>query len=412
MGIFKYLSNNTQPVDAKEAESKIRNEFSSLLGANEHIELAFKCRGDGRYKNFFTSHRILIKVGKGIGQKRKQFVSIPYKSIKAFSIQTAGGSILDKDTELKVWYDGGGGYSPFTIDFVKDAVNLFEVQQFFNDKVFSQTQTATSPPLTTTNPITQAANIGNVLDWIGSNAVQIDQHSIQDRFGFGAESPILMPGEEVEIAYQTWRDLIVLTSTRFLLIDVKGFSGKKIEFFSMRWKCVKAFSVETAGRLDWDGTFIVHTNIPELRHIRQDLREGKSDMFQIQMAFANKLLGGNTNDRIQGVDQRKGHVDPGAAFFGGSDNRPLDAAEVERVYRSNPCLLQNDEYVEMAFRGRRDLVIFTTKRIIDVDVKGLSGKKVNNTLLYSHAHLLRKQLVVELVAANLSLIMYFSFLIS
>jgi hypothetical protein len=206
--------------------------------------------------------------------------------------------------------------------------------------------------------------------------------------------------------------LIVLTSTRFLLIDVKGFSGKKIEFFSMRWKCVKAFSVETAGRLDWDGTFIVHTNIPELRHIRQDLREGKSDMFQIQMAFANKLLGGNTNDRIQGVDQRKGHVDPGAAFFGGSDNRPLDAAEVERVYRSNPCLLQNDEYVEMAFRGRRDLVIFTTKRIIDVDVKGLSGKKVNNTLLYSHAHLLRKQLVVELVAANLSLIMYFSFLIS
>jgi len=188
MAIFKYLSNNTQPVDAKEAESKIRNEFSSLLGANEHIELAFKCRGDGRYKNFFTSHRILIKVGKGIGQKRKHFFSIPYKSIKAFSVQTAGGSFLDKDTELTVWYDGG---SPFTIDFVKDAVNLFEVQQYLNNKVFRPTQTASSsspPPLITTNPITQAATVGNVLDWIGSNAIQIDSKSIQGRFGFGAES--------------------------------------------------------------------------------------------------------------------------------------------------------------------------------------------------------------------------------
>jgi len=381
MDILKYFSNNTQPVDAKEAESKIRNEFSSLLGANEHIELAFKCRGDGRYKNFFTSHRILMKVGKGIGQKRKHFLTIPYKSIKAFSVQTAGGSFLDKDTELKVWYDGGSGYSPFTIDFVKDAVNLFEVQQYLNNKVFSPTQTTTSsPPLITTNPITQAATIGNVLNWIGSNAIQIDPKSIQGRFGFGGESPILMSGEEVEIAYQTWRDLIILTPTRFLLVDVKGFSGKKIEFFSLHWKCVMAFSVETAGRFDWDGTFFLHTNIPELRHIRQDLREGKADMFQIQMSFANKLFGGkSTNARIKDVDQKKGHVDPGAAFFGGSNNRPLDAAEVERVYRSNPSLLQNDEYVEMAFRGRRDLVIFTTKRIIDIDIKGLSGKKVKYT---------------------------------
>jgi len=381
MDILKYFSNNTQPVDAKEAESKIRNEFSSLLGANEHIELAFKCRGDGRYKNFFTSHRILMKVGKGIGQKRKHFLSIPYKSIKAFSVQTAGGSFLDKDTEVKVWYDGGSGYSPFTIDFVKDAVNLFEVQQYLNNKVFSPTQTtASSPPLSTTNPITQAATIGNVLNWIGSNAIQIDPKSIQGRFGFGGESPILMTGEEVEIAYQTWRDLIILTPTRFLLVDVKGFSGKKIEFFSLHWKCVKAFSVETAGRFDWDGTFFLHTNIPELRHIRQDLRDGKADMFQIQMSFANKLFGGkSTNARIKDVDQKKGHVDPGAPFFGGSNNRPLDAAEVERVYRSNPSLLQNDEYVEMAFRGRRDLVIFTTKRIIDIDIKGLSGKKVKYT---------------------------------
>lgn len=375
MGISKILSNNNKGVDAKEAESKLRNEYDGLLGADEHIELAFKCQGDGRDKNFFTSHRILTKLGIGFGQKRKRFVSIPYESIKGFSIQTAGK--FDRDTELTVWYEGGG---PMTMDFVKDAVNLFEVQQFFNNKVFGRVQAVAplSLPMSNGTPTNRysATNVESVYSLLG-DAVQIDPKSIQDRFGFTSNTPILMPGEQVEVAYRARRDFIVLTPTRYLSIDVKGLSGKKIEFLSMLWKCVKAFSVETAGRFDIDGEFILHTNMKG--RIKQDLREGKMDLFQVQMTFANKLLGGGgtPSKLIPGVDLRKGHVDPGAALWTGSKNRPLDATEVERVYRSNPCLLQDDEHVEMAFRGRRDLVIFTTKRIINVDVKGLSGKKVN-----------------------------------
>ena len=383
MGFMNILANNRKGMDATTAESKIRSDYPSLLGPNEHVELAFKASADARDKNYFTSHRILTKDAVGFSSKRKKFKSVPYKSIKAFAVQTAGGG-LDSNTELLVWYDGGNGV--ITVSFAKDSVDLFEVQQFFNHKVFSHPQGGLASTTTklqdysiTNGYVQQATNVNSVFSWLGNDAVQVDPQSIQDRFGFGASSPVLMPGEQIEIAYKCWRDVIILTPTRFLLIDVKGISGKRIEFFSIRWKCIKAISVETAGGgFDRDGDFVVHTNILGCRQIRHDLRKGKTDMFQLNMAFANKLLdGAAVSDKVQGVNQYKGHVDTGSSFF--SDNaRPLDAAEVERTYRSSPCILQNDEYVEMAFRGRRDLVIFTTKRIIDVDIKGFSGKKERN----------------------------------
>mmetsp|Transcript_23204 Transcript_23204/g.54870 ORF Transcript_23204/g.54870 Transcript_23204/m.54870 type:complete len:793 (+) Transcript_23204:72-2450(+) len=386
MKLLNILSNNSKGIDNIEAESKIRNEYANLLGPNEHIEHAFKYQGDIRDKNYFTTHRILLKNGKGIGRKRNRFTSIPYQSIKAFSVQTAGGSAVSVNTSLKIWCDD----CVETILFAKDSVDLFEVQQYFNGKVFLQTRKA-GTSITTTDEkleffssdqeyLKQATNTESVFNWIGNDNVQIDPKYLQDRFGSKSQSPILMPDEQVEIAYQARRDIVIITPTRFLLIDVKGISGRKIEFFSMRWQCVKAYSVETAGRFDRDGDFVLHTNLSHYRRVEIDLRQSKTDVYQVQMALSNKLLGGDTpNERIPNVDQHKGHVDPGASLIGGGNMRPLDAIEVERVYRSSPCLLQDDENVEMAFLGRRDLVIFTTKRIIEVDVKGFSGKKVKYT---------------------------------
>ena len=393
-------------MDPKEEESKIRQEYPYLLLDAEHIELAFKSKGEGgRDKSYFTSHRVLIKDGKGIGSKRKNYLSIPYKAIQAFSVETAGATFLDRDTQLKLWYEGGSQLYPQTIDFAKDQVNLFDVQQFFNKKVFQQDAMMAAATAARSNAnssnnnnydqfatnedVVKKATVESIFNWIGNDAIQLDPKSVQERFT--KESPVLFRNEEVELCYQARRDVIIITPLRFFLIDVKGFTGKKMEFFSLRWDCVKAFSVETAGSqlFDRDCDFIIHTNIPSLHRLRQDLRRGKTDIFQVQTSFSNKLLGGkdvgdhskkSNNTRVANVNDRKGHVDNSASLFtiGGSNNRPLDATEVERTFRSNPPLLQSDEFVEMAFKGRRDLVIFTTKRIIDVDVKGLSGKRVSD----------------------------------
>ena len=54
----------------------------------------------------------------------------------------------------------------------------------------------------------------------------------------------------------------------------------------------------------------------------------------------------------------------------------LDAAQVDQQFHTSPPLLQANEVCEVAFQGRRDLVLFTTKRIVFVDKQGWSGKKM------------------------------------
>ena len=59
--------------------------------------------------------------------------------------------------------------------------------------------------------------------------------------------------------------------------------------------------------------------------------------------------------------------------------RQIDATAADQEFHSNPPILQASEACEIAFQGRRDLVLFTTKRILFVDKKGWSGKKMAYT---------------------------------
>jgi hypothetical protein len=128
-----FILDNAHAVDAKEAENSIRTEYPHLLHANEHIKLAFKDRGGkGRGKEYFTTHRILIEDGKGIGNKRKNYVIIPYDTILAYSVQTSG-AVVDDDCELTVW---SLGYPKCSINFSKSAVDMFQIYQLLNSNVY------------------------------------------------------------------------------------------------------------------------------------------------------------------------------------------------------------------------------------------------------------------------------------
>jgi Bacterial PH domain len=74
------------------------------------------------------------KDGKGIGSKRKNYVSIPYETICAYSVETAG-AVLDKDCSLNVW---STGYPSVSIDFATSNVDLFQIYQWLNVKVTGQ----------------------------------------------------------------------------------------------------------------------------------------------------------------------------------------------------------------------------------------------------------------------------------
>jgi len=132
MGMLRdWIFCNAHQQDAAETEKDLRKNFPLLLHENEKIELAFRDRGGkGRDRELFTTHRILIRDGKGIGKKRCSYQSIPYKSIQAFQVETAGK--FDGDITLSIW---APGMPVANVDFSEATVDIYEIQQFMNGKV-------------------------------------------------------------------------------------------------------------------------------------------------------------------------------------------------------------------------------------------------------------------------------------
>ena len=59
-----------------------------------------------------------------------------------------------------------------------------------------------------------------------------------------------------------------------------------------------------------------------------------------------------------------------------NDAVATDPKKVEQQLKSSPNILQPDEHVDACYKLGRDLCVYTTKRIIQIDRQGLTGKKV------------------------------------
>ena len=112
-----------------------------------------------------------------------------------------------------------------------------------------------------------------------------------------------------------------------------------------------------------------------------DFRDGKADLFAVQKYVADKLLGVDTVPVSSYGSNYAGQADTGSGSilaWIGDDNQMIDPTEADRQFHTVQPILQNCETVELAFRGRRDMILFTGKRLIFVDIQGFMGmgKKV------------------------------------
>ena len=82
---------------------------------------------------------------------------------------------------------------------------------------------------------------------IMGNATQVDLDKIREEF-----TPILYPGEELDTAFQIFRDKWVFTTSRLIIEDIQGMTGKKREYHSIPYKAITHFLIETAGNFDSD----------------------------------------------------------------------------------------------------------------------------------------------------------------
>ena len=94
MGILSGLMGNASEVDLQE----LTQELEPLIGSNETIAMGYKVIRD---MFVFTDKRLILIDKQGITGKKTEYLSIPFKSISRFSVETAGR--FDLDAELKLW---------------------------------------------------------------------------------------------------------------------------------------------------------------------------------------------------------------------------------------------------------------------------------------------------------------------
>jgi Bacterial PH domain len=97
MSILSGLMGHASAFDAGEAQA----EYRRLLAAGEKVEAAFKLIRD---VFLFTDRRLVMIDKQGLTGRKVEYMSIPYRSIVRFSIESSGA--FDLDAELKVWVSG------------------------------------------------------------------------------------------------------------------------------------------------------------------------------------------------------------------------------------------------------------------------------------------------------------------
>ncbi|WP_316841807.1 PH domain-containing protein [Pedobacter gandavensis] len=117
MGLFSALMGNAGIVN----NDQLNKDYHKLLTEGEIIELGFKLLRD---TFIFTSKRLILVDVQGLTGSKTEFMSVSYKSISRFSVETSG--TFDLDAELKIWISGEA--LPSIRKRFNKSVNVFDVQ--------------------------------------------------------------------------------------------------------------------------------------------------------------------------------------------------------------------------------------------------------------------------------------------
>lgn len=98
---------------------------------------------------------------------------------------------------------------------------------------------------------------------------------------------LFVEGEVAVAAYKTIRDSAVFTNKRIIVRDAQGFTGKKVEIYSLPYSSINMWSTENAGKfLDFNAEVELWTRAG---HIKINLQKGV-DIRKFDKIIANALL--------------------------------------------------------------------------------------------------------------------------
>lgn len=124
MGLFNKLLGNAGEVDSL----NLNKEYASILIDTEEIEVGFSLFRD---VFMFTNKRLILVDKQGLTGKKIDYLSLPYRSITRYSIETAGH--FELDAELKIWISSEE--NPSICKKFTKSVNVYEVQKVLSTHV-------------------------------------------------------------------------------------------------------------------------------------------------------------------------------------------------------------------------------------------------------------------------------------
>ena len=109
MGLLNAILGNAGEMDL----DKLEEEFETLLVDGEEIAHGYKLVRD---LIIFTNLRLFLVDKQGLTGRKREYLSIPYRSVDFFSKETAGH--FDLDAEIRLWIKSRS--EPIALQFRKD----------------------------------------------------------------------------------------------------------------------------------------------------------------------------------------------------------------------------------------------------------------------------------------------------
>lgn len=104
----------------------VLKDIQPLLIAGEQIIGVYKAMRD---YCVFTNKRVISVNVQGMTGKKKDFTSLPYSKVSAYSVETAG--VLDLDSELEMYFSGLGKVK---FEFTGES-NIVQIGQFISEYI-------------------------------------------------------------------------------------------------------------------------------------------------------------------------------------------------------------------------------------------------------------------------------------
>lgn len=118
MGLFSAVLGNAGVV----RQEILLGEYGKLLTEGEEIEIGFKLLRD---TFIFTNKRLILVDKQGLTGSKTEYLSINYRQISRFSVETAG--TFDLEAELKIWISSET--VPSIVKRFNKSVDVYEVQK-------------------------------------------------------------------------------------------------------------------------------------------------------------------------------------------------------------------------------------------------------------------------------------------